>query len=108
MNTKFTYQYRDACNYKKWAEVIVHGEMTLADIQPFLYEGEFFIPSMVGLEDLQDGPWTVDDHPWHEVVGVEYTEAPASGTLEAKERRRRFFSRSKSQWQIRVGANKKL
>ena len=86
MNTKIIYLYRDASNYKQWHEVILTGRLSPTEIVPFLFEGRRFIPSLLGLPDLQerfaeDGfafP-TEDDHPWHELHTVQETsEAPNS------------------------------
>jgi len=74
MNSNLSYLYRDACNYKTFAEVVISGSLRLEDIQPFLREGEFFIPSEVGLPDLQKEVFTTDDHIWHEINEIRNTE----------------------------------
>jgi len=72
MNTKFSYMYRDGSNYKACNDVVLEGECTFKDIEQFLDDGMWFIPSQVGLSDLQyklfayDGPGE-DDHVWHEI-----------------------------------------
>jgi len=73
MNTKFEYLYRDASNYKQFASVVFAGEITDEErdlLLDNLEDGENFIPSDVGLEDLQPRmvsyPST-DDHVWHEI-----------------------------------------
>ncbi len=73
MNTEFSYMYRDGDNYKQCESVIFAGEVTQKELEMILSnreESEFFIPSQVGLEDLQsrmssfpDG----SDHVWHEL-----------------------------------------
>ncbi|HPS02723.1 MAG TPA: hypothetical protein PLA90_14390, partial [Candidatus Sumerlaeota bacterium] len=65
MNTRFGYLYRDACNYKEYHEVVVSGILREEDIQPFLRDKTYFVPSEVGLTDLQPAVFTVDDHIWH-------------------------------------------
>ncbi len=52
MNTSITYQYRDASNYKEFDTVIIRGLFSLNDIDGYLYDREFFIPSEIGLKDL--------------------------------------------------------
>ena len=80
MNTKFSYMYRDGSNYKEGSHAILQGTLTPADITKLkihLDEGEYFIPSQVGLEDLQHRMTSFpsdDDHVWHEVTGVDSTE----------------------------------
>jgi hypothetical protein len=53
MNTEITYLYRDADNYKQGNTVVVQGELTFEQIEPYLEEGCYFIAGQVGLEDLQ-------------------------------------------------------
>ena len=52
-NTLITYQYRDAANYKEFDTVIIHGQLSLSDIEEYLYDKEFFIPTEIGLKELQ-------------------------------------------------------
>ena len=73
MNTKLDYLYRDACNYKTFHEVIFKGDVEFSDIALFLKDKTFFIPSEVGLKDLQELPLSSDDHIWHEIESVSTT-----------------------------------
>ena len=69
MNTKINYLYRDASNYKVYNQVIVAGEITpehLRRIADTLDEGEYFIPSVVGLPEKKFETQTDDDHLWFE------------------------------------------
>ncbi len=72
MNTQLWYMYRDGSNYKANETLVLEGECTFEDVKAFLDEGRWFIPSQVGLPDLQkklyqyDGPGE-DDHIWHEL-----------------------------------------
>jgi len=77
--TILEYQYRDAGNYKAFGELLLEGEMTpndLADLTPYLYDGEYFIPEEVGIQPLQPLLWeefgsaNEDDHGWHIFVGT--------------------------------------
>lgn len=74
MNTRIMYQYRDADNYKQLEEVVIAGEITKEDkalILSKLDEGMYFIPSQVGLNDLQErmcSPIGDSDHVWHELT----------------------------------------
>lgn len=72
-NTSFEYEYRDAGNYKHAAVVVVAGILHPEDLKLCLEnvsEGTEFIPSQVGLEDLQplmkNYP-SSDDHVWHQL-----------------------------------------
>ena len=77
MNTKINYMYRDGSNYKQLETVVFEGEITdneKTQIKEALEEGQYFIPSQVGLEDLQERMGdrgaafpTEDDHVWHEL-----------------------------------------
>jgi hypothetical protein len=85
-NIKISYMYRDADNYKAHGEVVLAGRMSEGDMKIILavcsnHGGRFFIPGMVGLDDLQksfnggESEWHDDrDHPWHTFTGIEPTE----------------------------------
>ena len=52
MNTKISFMYRDADNYKFFYSSIVNGEISKEQIETIiscLDEGEYFIPELVGL-----------------------------------------------------------
>lgn len=81
MNTKIELLYRDADNYKKFSSCILLGEMSQQQeekIRARLYDGEFLIPSAVGLFGERFGEETEADHPWFTWLGVEMTDAPAT------------------------------
>lgn len=70
LNTRISYLYRDASNYKVFNEAIVKGVLTeeqQAFILSCLYDGEYFIPSQVGLPGERFGSETEDDHCWFEL-----------------------------------------
>lgn len=99
MNTRFEYQYRDGHNYKQYNEVVIGGEFTLGQLRPYLYEGAFFVPSEVGLNDLQEEPYGACDHVWHELVSAEPTEDVATVELRAKELVARFRAAGAVGWE---------
>lgn len=89
-NTRVTYLYRDASNYAETHSVVVTGEpdvlqRAFAAASP---DG-LFIPSQVGLPDLQEriggGRLYEDDGPWHEILGVEPAAVAATVDLSADE-----------------------
>lgn len=95
-NTRLTYSYRDASGYQQSEEIILTGECCFQqDIQPYLYEQEFFIPDQVGLPNLQgrfeDFP-NEDDHPWHSIGEVSLTDDVPTVQMTADEIRQRFRS----------------
>lgn len=77
MNTQIEYMYRDGSNYKQWDIIVLEGEITDNEknqIKNALDTEQYFIPSQVGLKDLQErmgdcgtGYPTEDDHVWHEL-----------------------------------------
>lgn len=97
MNTRIDYMYRDGSNYKAYTSVVLAGAIEahqLGMILDALDEGIYFIPSQVGLEDLQgqlqafdsadeldeDGA-NEDDHPWHELAGDDFSITEADPTV---------------------------
>jgi hypothetical protein len=102
VNTRMHYQYRDADNYKAGGYITVAGEITRAEIERILAcldEGEWFIPSQIGLMDLQgqlqqwDTELSLDengrnpsDHAWHELTADDFelveSEAEEDWTVE--------------------------
>ena len=71
MNTAVDYLYRDASNYQMPQHEVIKGLITedqITRILTCLYDGEYFIPSQVGLSEKRfaDTP-TDDDHCWFEL-----------------------------------------
>lgn len=97
MNTKIQYQYRDAGNYKWWDEIIVAGILFKDDLTPYMFDREFFIPSRIGLKDLQPRcqatgriDWTDDDHLLHEIIQCTLTKEKPTASISADELLERF------------------
>lgn len=102
MNTKFSYTYRDADNYKAGNQVILKGTLTKkqkAEIIALmdLSDGEpKFVPSDVDLEDLQHtmkGGYGDADHPFHEFDGFEETSEKEDAEVTADELYQAFKKR---------------
>lgn len=83
MNTQFSYLYRDAWNYKKFHSIILPGVVTLEQIEPFLRDQTFFIPSEVGLLDLQEDVFKSYDHIWHEIEAIKLTDEQPTVAVDA-------------------------
>jgi len=83
MNTIFSYLYRDAWNYKKFHSIILSSVVTLEQIEPFLRDRTYFIPSEVGLPDLQEDAFKSYDHIWHEIEAIELTEDQPTVAIDA-------------------------
>lgn len=88
-NTSISYQYRDADNYKTSREVVLAGTLTDEQIEAILArrsDGQFFIPSQVELEDLQETLQAYDttpseaDHAWHELEREDFAATDADPT----------------------------
>lgn len=82
-NTRVSYQYRDADNYKVGRDVVFFGKISPWDLKLIalcLDEGEYFIPGAVGIADLQDSfespsRWDPErDGPYHQITGIELTD----------------------------------
>ncbi len=74
MMTKVHYMYRDASNYKFHGCFVVSGKLSLNALEPYLFDGEFFVPHEVGLDHLLDMPMNEDDHYLHTFEEFEDTE----------------------------------
>jgi len=61
---------------------------------------EFFIPSVVGLHDLQPIPLTVHDHVWHEIESISLTEDEATIHIEARDFLFMFVKAHANGWHI--------
>lgn len=84
MNTRIDYMYRDPGNYKQFNTIVIQGEVDIDLFKSVLDEELYFIPSQLGLEDLQGrfcNGVQADDHPWHELEEIEHTDdAPVVGS----------------------------
>jgi hypothetical protein len=100
MNTSITYQYRDASNYKEFDTVIISGLLSLNDIEEYLYEKEFFIPSEIGLKDLQSENLNQDDHIWHEILDISHTQEKPAINITAEKIISNFKKASLEEWNI--------
>lgn len=82
-NTRISYQYRDADNWKTSVEVVVSGQITrdqAHDMADKLTEDCFFDPALVGLDrgcpDEYGPDWNDDvDHVFHRLLSIERTYA---------------------------------
>ena len=83
-NTSVSYMYRDASNYKQAHVAVFAGRLSPTELATVLAAREdhaWFIPSQVGLPDLQErfgSRLYDDDHVWHELDedGIAPTDAP--------------------------------
>ena len=92
VNTELNYLYRDGSNYKQSETVVLAGTITREHLEPYLDEGWYFIPSQVGLEDLQARFPSLgeDDHVWHELQEVTPTDAEPTTPMTAADLLARF------------------
>lgn len=95
MNTLIQYLYRDASNYKQVNECVIEGEITEEQkkiILNSLYDGELFVPNVVGMPEERFGSLTEDDHAFFELCENDFspTERNANVPVTAGELASRF------------------
>ena len=104
MNTKISYLYRDADNYKVHNECVIEGGLTEQQIETIMDCcdcGEYFIPGQVGMPERKFDEYDSEaDHCWFELSrdGFEQTSRPADISLTA-EQLVSNFSACKDNWQ---------
>lgn len=82
MNTRLSYQYRDASNYKLYDEVVIAGELSFPELEPFLIDGIYFVPEELNIPRLQFNPSNEDDHDWHEILKLEPCSDPPNLSID--------------------------
>ncbi|MFM7131971.1 MAG: hypothetical protein ACKO0V_21695, partial [bacterium] len=81
-----SYLYRDASNYILFHEEIIEGELTIEQINPYLDQQIYFIPSKLGLKTLEFDTFDADeDHIWHEIEELKLTNEKPTVDLTADE-----------------------
>jgi hypothetical protein len=93
MNTEIYYMYRDGGNYKQHETVVVAGIVTKEQLLEHCDEGQYFLPTQVGLCALQERMCSdlCDlDHAWHELCEVERTTKEPTIRVTAEELLERF------------------
>ena len=104
MNTKISYLYRDAYNYKQHNECVVIGTLTAKQartIKDCCDMGEYFIPRQVGLPERRFNRYDPEaDHCWFELDEdcFEKTMEPSTIALTAAELVDRFKA-CRNNWQ---------
>lgn len=104
-NTKISYMYRDASNHKQAMTIVLAEAISDEDkkrIHAKLDDVKYFIPSQIGLEDLQgrfhNGLDFEEDHVWHELTSIQPTDATPTTTMSAAELVSRF--NAVNQWDV--------
>jgi hypothetical protein len=110
-NTEIGYLYRDADNYKQHATAVLPGALAFPEamaIMAALDDGEYFVPSGVGLADLQERMRTGwdprSDHPFHALTGIGLTADEPTETTTAAEFAERFLAADWKAEEARVSA----
>ena len=110
INTRITYLYRDASNYKKHNEIVVKGELSQAQADYILSqclndycedeEMGYFIPEQLGLPAERFDDLTGDDHCWFELWSgfAEETTALPTVDISADELARKFQEAKRNGW----------
>ncbi|USN15889.1 hypothetical protein PAPPERLAPAPP_01470 [Brevundimonas phage vB_BpoS-Papperlapapp] len=87
-NTRLSYMYRDASNYKEHLEFILDGLMTMEQAVKVCSlltgDGDDFLPVLLGMESASwssdgGGAHYADDHPWHELNSISPTRQDHDG-----------------------------
>lgn len=81
MNTRLSYMYVDASNYKFYGDATFEGELTEQEKLDFahaLHNGDSFIAEQVDLESVRPGGTYPDDGVWHEFLNWEPTTSLAT------------------------------
>lgn len=103
MNTKVNYLYRDADNYKQHNEEIISGTITKEQIQQILEtlnDGEYFIPHLVGFNEVFLGPIKDSDHPYFELHEEDFEETQEEVTVNlTAEQLVSEFQRNRTNWE---------
>ena len=85
MNTKISYLYRDAGNYKQYNECIIAGALSAKQIRAILDccdMGEYFIPGQIGLPERRFDPYDPQaDHCWFELGADSFSETREPPTI---------------------------
>lgn len=84
-NTRINYLYRDADNYKEQNSVIVPGRFTEAQkhaIIESLDQGDYFVPSAVGFEEVRFDTFGDADHAFFELNIYGFEETDEEPTVE--------------------------
>lgn len=97
--------YRDGSNYKTWRTVVLEGTITEEELKACFAsecEGVEFIPSQVGLDDIQSElacyP-SADDHVWHQFCSAQPTDRKPDIKLTAAQLLKNFQAR-KDNWDV--------
>ena len=107
-NTEVTYLYRDTSNWKFWGTFVVKGMLQREELDPYLIrvpwmpsDIAWFVPNVVGLENLLTVPRQGDDDDLHELY--EFTPTDRQDILcGAEQLVARFQQASKSGWIGRI------
>jgi hypothetical protein len=95
--TQITYRYTDTGGSKYRGSFCVEGTVTHGDLQPYLFDTEFFVPEQVGLDHLLTDPWSKQDHLLHTLEDFE-TMSEASPICSAQEIIERFKIAAERGW----------
>lgn len=100
-NTRFSYLYRDASNYKQANAVVVRGAFQGSDeeaIVASLNDEEYFIPRQIGLPEERFDNLSEHDHCWFEYVELCLTDAKPTIDLSIAQLVERFRAVGSSGW----------
>ena len=100
-NTRFSYLYRDASNYKQANAVVVRGAFQKSDeyvVVASLNDEEYFIPRQIGLPEERFDKLSEDDHCWFEYTEMCLTDAKPTIDLSIAQLVERFRAVGSGGW----------
>lgn len=103
MNTRMSYLYRDASNYKYSEDVVVAGKLQFSDLQPYLgnLDEDGFCPEDVALphpgKHAKGFPGD-DDHCWCELSEDDFEPTKDDPAMTAQELIARFERAHADEW----------
>ncbi len=103
MNTKIEYLYRDAANFRVPNACVIDGLLTDAQIDGImatLQDGEYFVPSLVGMPERREYEMSELDHDFFELTrdGFSATDEKPDVNVTPDELVRRFDGARAAGW----------
>jgi hypothetical protein len=113
----FSYQYRDAANWKTFGELLLAGEVSESDIATMISHfdgGDLFVAEQIGIPSLceqhfidYDGPSDLD-HAFHEFLGLRPANHQEIETMKIFNKLSELISRiakTHGQWDVSLSPN---
>jgi hypothetical protein len=96
-STMTHYMYWGAGNWKFYGSFIFKGNIAYSELEPYMFDHEFFVAAEVGLKHLLPETWTEDNHYLHQFEEFDETEE-TDYLCDAEELKTRFMNAHKLGW----------